>query len=111
MKVRNLKKRMGKFNEVVAGLKEGKQEMSKQIQELDSSINALMVKIKVCASPTLPYILTNLCRVKLTPEKPWQSEIFIVSKFNIRNQINKIKRQNKTFKTSELRQCRPWEWF
>ncbi|XP_061098543.1 unconventional myosin-VI-like isoform X2 [Conger conger] len=46
VKVRNLKKRMDKFNEVVTGLKEGKQEMSKQIQELDASINALMAKIK-----------------------------------------------------------------
>lgn len=47
MKVRNLKKRMGLFNEVVAGLKEGKQEMSRQIQELDAAIDALMVQIKV----------------------------------------------------------------
>src|SRR4029434_4842172 len=47
VKVRNLKTRMDKFNEVVAGLKEGQQEMRKQIQELDASINALMVKIKV----------------------------------------------------------------
>ncbi|XP_064195965.1 unconventional myosin-VI isoform X1 [Anguilla rostrata] len=46
VKVRNLKKRMDKFNEVVNGLKEGKQEMSKQIQELDASIDALMAKIK-----------------------------------------------------------------
>uniref|UniRef100_A0A3Q0R0Q3 Unconventional myosin-VI n=1 Tax=Amphilophus citrinellus TaxID=61819 RepID=A0A3Q0R0Q3_AMPCI len=46
VKVRNLKKRMDRFNEVVAGLKEGKQEMSKQIKELDASIDALMVKIK-----------------------------------------------------------------
>ncbi|XP_031437000.1 myosin VIa [Clupea harengus] len=46
VKVRNLKTRMDKFNEVVAGLKEGQQEMRKQIQELDASINALMVKIK-----------------------------------------------------------------
>ncbi|XP_036438255.1 myosin VIa isoform X1 [Colossoma macropomum] len=46
VKVRNLKKRMGRFNEVVSGLKEGKQEMSKQIQDLDASIDALMLKIK-----------------------------------------------------------------
>uniref|UniRef100_A0A8C7LZH9 Unconventional myosin-VI n=1 Tax=Oncorhynchus mykiss TaxID=8022 RepID=A0A8C7LZH9_ONCMY len=46
VKVRNLKNRMDKFNKVIAGLKEGKQEMSKQIQELDASINATMVKIK-----------------------------------------------------------------
>lgn len=38
---------MGRFNEVVAGLKEGKQEMSKQIQDLDTAIDSLMVKIKV----------------------------------------------------------------
>ena len=50
VKVRNLKKRMGTFNEVVSGLKEGKQEMSKQIQDLDASIDALMLKIKVCVS-------------------------------------------------------------
>ncbi|KAL2081863.1 hypothetical protein ACEWY4_021681 [Coilia grayii] len=46
VKVRNLKTRMAKFNEVVAGLKEGQQEMLKQIQELDASITALMIKIK-----------------------------------------------------------------
>uniref|UniRef100_A0A667YUP4 Unconventional myosin-VI n=1 Tax=Myripristis murdjan TaxID=586833 RepID=A0A667YUP4_9TELE len=45
-RVRNLKKRMDRFNEVVAGLKEGKQEMSVQIQELEAAINALMLKIK-----------------------------------------------------------------
>lgn len=38
---------MEKFNEAVSGLKEGKQEMSKQIQELATSINSLMAKIKV----------------------------------------------------------------
>lgn len=47
VKVQNLKKRMEKFNEAVNGLKEGKLEMSKQIQELANSINSLMVKIKV----------------------------------------------------------------
>lgn len=47
VRVRNLKKRMIRFNEVVAGLKEGQQEMSKQVQELENSIEALMVKIKV----------------------------------------------------------------
>uniref|UniRef100_A0A7N6ATW0 Unconventional myosin-VI n=1 Tax=Anabas testudineus TaxID=64144 RepID=A0A7N6ATW0_ANATE len=46
VKVRNLKKRMDRFNEVVAGLKEGKQEMSKQIQELEAAVDALIVKIK-----------------------------------------------------------------
>lgn len=47
VKVQNLKKRMEKFNEAVSGLKEGKQEMGKQIQELATSINSLMAKIKV----------------------------------------------------------------
>ncbi|XP_066579504.1 myosin VIa isoform X2 [Amia ocellicauda] len=46
VKVQTLKKRMDKFNEVVSGLKEGKQEMSKQINELDTSINAMVAKIK-----------------------------------------------------------------
>ncbi|XP_046877079.1 unconventional myosin-VI-like [Hypomesus transpacificus] len=44
VKVRHLKKRMDKFNEVE--LKEGKQEMATQIQELDAAISTLMVKIK-----------------------------------------------------------------
>lgn len=47
VKVRNLKKRMDRFNEVVGGLKEGKQEMSKQVRELDAAIDTLIVKIKV----------------------------------------------------------------
>ncbi|KAL4649021.1 unconventional myosin-VI isoform X5 [Arapaima gigas] len=46
VKVRTLKQRVAKFNEVVSGLKEGKQEMSKQIEELDASINGLMAQIK-----------------------------------------------------------------
>ncbi|KAK9531936.1 hypothetical protein VZT92_011325 [Zoarces viviparus] len=46
VKVRNLKTRMGRFNEVVAGLKEGKQEMSKQIQGLETAIDSLMAQIK-----------------------------------------------------------------
>ncbi|XP_071324130.1 unconventional myosin-VI isoform X1 [Trachinotus anak] len=46
VKVRKLKKRMDRFNEVVAGLKEGKQEMSRQVQELEAAIDTLMVKIK-----------------------------------------------------------------
>lgn len=50
VKVRTLKKRMDRFNEVVAGLKEGKQEMSQQVQALDAAIDSLVVKIKVCAS-------------------------------------------------------------
>lgn len=47
MKVRSLKNRMSSFTEVVAGLKEGKQEMSKQVRELEAAIDALMAKIKV----------------------------------------------------------------
>lgn len=47
VKVRNLKKRMERFNEVVNGLKEGKQEMAKQVQEFASAIDALIAKIKV----------------------------------------------------------------
>lgn len=47
MKVRSLKNRMSSFTEVVAGLKEGKQEMSKQVKELEAAIDALMAKIKV----------------------------------------------------------------
>lgn len=47
VKVRKLKKRMDRFNEVVAGLKEGKQEMSQQVRTLDAAIDSLLVKIKV----------------------------------------------------------------
>lgn len=47
LKVQNLKKRMERFNEAVSGLKEGKMEMSKQIQDLATSINSLITKIKV----------------------------------------------------------------
>ncbi|CAH2248949.1 unconventional myosin-VI isoform X1 [Pelobates cultripes] len=45
-KVRTLKKRLDKFNEVVNALKEGKQEMSKQVKDLESSIDSLLFKIK-----------------------------------------------------------------
>lgn len=38
---------MEKFNEAVNGLKESKQEMSKQVEELATSTDALMTKIKV----------------------------------------------------------------
>lgn len=38
---------MERFNEVVNGLKEGKQEMAKQAQELATSIDTLLAKIKV----------------------------------------------------------------
>lgn len=46
VKVRNLKKHMERFNEVVNGLKEGKQEMAKQVQDLAASIDKLLAKIK-----------------------------------------------------------------
>ncbi|NXM28399.1 MYO6 protein, partial [Oxyruncus cristatus] len=46
IKVRTLKKRLDKFNEVVSALKEGKAETSKQVKELEYSIDALMNKIK-----------------------------------------------------------------
>ncbi|NXI17786.1 MYO6 protein, partial [Irena cyanogastra] len=46
IKVRTLKKRLDKFNEVVSGLKEGKAETSKQVKELEDSIDASMTKIK-----------------------------------------------------------------
>ncbi|XP_076021602.1 myosin VIb [Genypterus blacodes] len=46
VKVSNLKKHMERFNEVVNGLGEGKQEMAKQVQELAASVDALMTKIK-----------------------------------------------------------------
>lgn len=47
IKVRSLKKHMERFNEVVNGLKEGKQEMAKQVQDLAAAIDALLAKIKV----------------------------------------------------------------
>uniref|UniRef100_A0A8U7P781 Unconventional myosin-VI n=1 Tax=Corvus moneduloides TaxID=1196302 RepID=A0A8U7P781_CORMO len=46
IKVRTLKKRLDKFNEVVSALKEGKAETSKQVKELEDSIDASMTKIK-----------------------------------------------------------------
>ncbi|KAM5325372.1 unconventional myosin-VI isoform 6-T7 [Glossophaga mutica] len=46
VKVGTLKKRLDKFNEVVSALKEGKPEMSKQVKDLEISIDALMAKIK-----------------------------------------------------------------
>ncbi|NXR34110.1 MYO6 protein, partial [Zosterops hypoxanthus] len=46
IKVRTLKKRLDRFNEVVSALKEGKAETSKQVKELEDSIDALMTKIK-----------------------------------------------------------------
>uniref|UniRef100_A0A663NBE8 Unconventional myosin-VI n=1 Tax=Athene cunicularia TaxID=194338 RepID=A0A663NBE8_ATHCN len=46
IKVRKLKKRLDRFNEVVSALKEGKVETSKQVKELEYSIDASMTKIK-----------------------------------------------------------------
>uniref|UniRef100_A0AAV2KCV4 Unconventional myosin-VI n=1 Tax=Knipowitschia caucasica TaxID=637954 RepID=A0AAV2KCV4_KNICA len=46
VKVRGLKTRMHRFTEVVSGLKEGKEEMSKQIQDLERSIDSVMDRIK-----------------------------------------------------------------
>ncbi|XP_020855853.1 unconventional myosin-VI isoform X2 [Phascolarctos cinereus] len=46
IKVRTLKKRLDKFNEVVNALKDGKPEMIKKIKDLDVSIDALIAKIK-----------------------------------------------------------------
>lgn len=46
VKVGTLKKRLDKFNEVVSALKDGKAEMSKQVKDLEISIDALMAKIK-----------------------------------------------------------------
>ncbi|KAG8582059.1 hypothetical protein GDO81_007897 [Engystomops pustulosus] len=46
IKVRTLKSRLIKFNEVVNALKEGKLEMNKQVKDLESSIDALLSKIK-----------------------------------------------------------------
>lgn len=47
VKVKNLKKHMEQFNEVVNGLKEGKPEMARQVQELATAIDTLLAKIKV----------------------------------------------------------------
>nr|XP_023414225.1 unconventional myosin-VI [Loxodonta africana] len=46
VKVGTLKKRLGKFNEVVNALKDGKPEMNKKVKNLEISIDALMAKIK-----------------------------------------------------------------
>uniref|UniRef100_A0A8C6LGP8 Unconventional myosin-VI n=1 Tax=Nothobranchius furzeri TaxID=105023 RepID=A0A8C6LGP8_NOTFU len=46
IKVRKLKKHMEHVNEVVNVLKEGKQEMTKQVQELAAAIDALLAKIR-----------------------------------------------------------------
>uniref|UniRef100_A0A674F7U8 Unconventional myosin-VI n=1 Tax=Salmo trutta TaxID=8032 RepID=A0A674F7U8_SALTR len=45
VKVRNLKMRMERFNEVVGALKEGKQEMAQQVQELGVSIDTFMATV------------------------------------------------------------------
>ncbi|KAK7904937.1 hypothetical protein WMY93_017544 [Mugilogobius chulae] len=46
VKVRNLKKHMEHLTKVVNGLKEGKQEVAKQVNELSAAIDQLMAKIK-----------------------------------------------------------------
>ncbi|XP_056283446.1 myosin VIa isoform X4 [Pseudoliparis swirei] len=46
VKVRLLKQRMSRFTEVVVGLKEGQQEMSQQVQQLEAAIDALVARIK-----------------------------------------------------------------
>ncbi|XP_066468551.1 unconventional myosin-VI isoform X2 [Tiliqua scincoides] len=51
IKVRKLKERLDKFNEVVSALKEGKAEVNKQIKDLEMSIDALMAKIKATVMP------------------------------------------------------------
>ncbi|XP_070810546.1 unconventional myosin-VI isoform X5 [Pituophis catenifer annectens] len=51
IKLRTLKQRLYKFNEVVTALKEGKAEMSKQVKDLEMSIDALMAKIKATVMP------------------------------------------------------------
>ncbi|XP_070589189.1 unconventional myosin-VI isoform X6 [Erythrolamprus reginae] len=51
IKLRILKQRLYKFNEVVTALKEGKAEMSKQVKDLEMSIDALMAKIKATVMP------------------------------------------------------------
>ncbi|XP_054830116.1 unconventional myosin-VI isoform X2 [Eublepharis macularius] len=51
IKVRTLKKRLDRFNEVVNALKGGKAEVNKQITDLEMSIDALMSKIKATVMP------------------------------------------------------------
>ncbi|XP_077162468.1 unconventional myosin-VI isoform X2 [Paroedura picta] len=51
IKVRTLKKRLDRFNEVVSALKEGKAEVNQQIKDLEMSIDALMTKIKATVMP------------------------------------------------------------
>ncbi|KAL8172614.1 UNVERIFIED_CONTAM: Unconventional myosin-VI, partial [Gekko kuhli] len=51
IKVRTLKKRLDRFNEVVGALKEGKVEVNQQIKDLERSIDALMSKIKAMVMP------------------------------------------------------------
>ncbi|XP_072359407.1 unconventional myosin-VI-like isoform X2 [Scyliorhinus torazame] len=46
VKVKSLKQRVNRMTDVVKALREGKAEMSKQVQDLDSSINALVTKMK-----------------------------------------------------------------
>ncbi|XP_048351555.1 unconventional myosin-VI isoform X2 [Sphaerodactylus townsendi] len=53
IKVRTLKERLDRFNEVVSALKEGKAEVNQQIKDLELSIDALMSKIKATEMPRL----------------------------------------------------------
>uniref|UniRef100_H3DIU6 Unconventional myosin-VI n=1 Tax=Tetraodon nigroviridis TaxID=99883 RepID=H3DIU6_TETNG len=59
VKVKNLKKHMEQFNEVVNGLKEGKPEMSRQVQELATAIDTLLAKIKATLTITWKEIDTE----------------------------------------------------
>uniref|UniRef100_A0A671YSB9 Unconventional myosin-VI n=1 Tax=Sparus aurata TaxID=8175 RepID=A0A671YSB9_SPAAU len=59
VKVKNLKKHMERFNEVVNGLKEGKQEMAKQVKELAAAIDTLLAKIKATVTMTWKEIDTE----------------------------------------------------
>uniref|UniRef100_A0A3B3ZX36 Unconventional myosin-VI n=1 Tax=Periophthalmus magnuspinnatus TaxID=409849 RepID=A0A3B3ZX36_9GOBI len=46
VRVRSLQTRMERFTQVVSGLKEGQEDMRRQVQELEKAIKALMDKIK-----------------------------------------------------------------
>ncbi|XP_029688524.1 myosin VIb isoform X5 [Takifugu rubripes] len=59
VKVKNLKKHMEQFNEVVNGLKEGKPEMARQVQELATAIDTLLAKIKATLTITWKEIDTE----------------------------------------------------
>lgn len=74
MKVQTLKKHMERFNEVVNGLKEGKQEMAKQVQELAASIDALLAKIKVSLWAAVTFITSfTAALVSCSRQQTWHS--------------------------------------